>query len=331
MRFVRNENYFEGAPNIEIVVVSFIPDSVAYVLALSNEDADIGTLFDYPDIAQIEETGANETLILPSGYNEAWFFNVDPATAHPAMLDVNVRKALAMGFDRFSFTEDVLLGGTYPAASFWENTPYASPNVTAPAYDPAMAAQLLDEAGWVDSDGDGVREKDGETLSLRFITNQRAIRGEVQVVAQQQLGEIGVELILENYPSDIYFNGYADGGPQATGQYDIAEFSTNTAFPDPDTSRFLCDQVVSADNPSGGNWQGYCNPEVDALFKEQAVTIDAARRIEIFHQIDELFSQDYVWVSIWHDADLWSYNTRIQDIKLNAVSPFWNIHEWSLQ
>jgi len=331
IRFVRNENYFNGGPNLDIVVVEFIPDSVSYVLALANEDADIGTFFDYPDIEDIEESGANQVLVLPSGYNEAWFFNVNPETAHPAMLDINVRKALAMGFDRFAITEDLLLGRTYPADSFWENTPYDNEAVNAPEFNPEMAAQLLDEAGWVDSNGDGTRDKDGEELVLRYITNERQIRMDVQVIAQQQLGEIGVGLELINHPADVYFNGYEAGGPQPTGQYDIAELSANPNFPDPESSRFLCSEIVGDENPSGGNWQGYCNEELDELFGQQAVEVDPQRRIEIFHQIDEVLMNDYVWVSVWHDPDLWSFNTRIQNIKLNAVNPTWNINEWDVQ
>lgn len=246
------------------------------------------------------------------------------------MQDVNVRKALGMAFNRQQITDDLLLGLTYPAASFWENTPYASPNVEALPYDPEQAAALLDEAGWVDSDGDGLRDKDGVTLSLRYVTNQRQIRQDTQVVAQQQLGELGVELTLENYPSDIFFNGYADGGPVATGQYDVAQWSTTTNFPDPDSSRFLCNQIPSDENPTGANWTGYCNEELDALFAQQATTTDPAARVEVFHQIDELFSQDVIWVSIWHDPDLYVYNQRIEGVRLNGKTPFWNINAWTV-
>ncbi|NJL94233.1 MAG: peptide ABC transporter substrate-binding protein [Anaerolineae bacterium] len=330
IRFVRNENYFLGTPNLEVVVVQFIPDDVSYVLAIANEDVDIGTFFGYSDIEQIEEFGGNVVETLPSGFNEAWFFNVNPATAHPAMLDIRVRQALAMGFNRQQITEDLLLGRTYPADSYWENTPYESPNAQAPAYDPEMAAQLLDETGWVDSDGDGIRDMDGEPLSLRYITNTRAIRGEVQVVAQQQLGDLGVELLLEQYPSDVYFNGYAQEGPMARGQYDIAQLSTAPSFPDPNTSRFLCSEIPSDEQPAGGNWYGLCVEELDALFTQQAAAVDFNERVAVFHQIDDLLNEQFVWVSIWHDPDLWSYNVRIQNIALNGVTPFWNAHEWDV-
>lgn len=330
IRFVRNENYYAEAAQIDTVVITMVPDSESYVLGLELEEADIGTFIDYSSVPRLQDTGFLSVEIVPSGYNEGWFFNVNPEAGHPALQDVNVRRAIAMAFNRQQITEDLLLGLTYPAASYWENMPYASPNVEAIPYDPEGAAALLDEAGWVDSDGDGIRDKDGVDLSLRYVTTDRQIRQDTQVVAQQQLAEIGVELVLENYPSDIFFNGYADGGPAATGQYDIAEWSQNPSFPDPDTSVFLCSQIPTEENPSGQNWTGYCNEELDALFAQQATTTDPAARIEIFHQIDEMFSQDVVWVGVWHDPDLYVYNQRIEGVRLNGVNPFWNITSWTV-
>lgn len=331
MRFVRNENYYGDPAQLDVVVVTFVPDAESYVLGLELGEADLGTFIAYSDVPRLEETGVLSIEVVASGYNEAWFLNVNPETGHPALQDVNVRKALAMGFNRSQITEDLLLGLTYPAASFWENTPYASPNVEAIPYDPEGAAALLDEAGWVDSNGNGIRDKDGVELSLRYITNTRQIRQDTQVVAQQQLADIGVELVLENYPSDIYFNGYADGGPAATGQYDIAQWSATTSFPDPDTSRFRCDQIPSDENPTGANWTGYCNPELDALFDQQAVTTDPAARIAIYNQIDEMFSADVIWVGVWHDPDLWVYNQRVEGVRLNGADPFWNISTWAVR
>lgn len=330
IRFVRNENYYAEAAQIDTVVITMVPDSESYVLGLELEEADIGTFIDYSSVPRLQDTGFLSVEIVPSGYNEGWFFNVNPEAGHPALQDVNVRRAIAMAFNRQQITDDLLLGLTYPAASYWENMPYASPNVEAIPYDPEGAAALLDEAGWVDSDGDGIRDKDGVDLSLRYVTTDRQIRQDTQVVAQQQLAEIGVELVLENYPSDIFFNGYADGGPAATGQYDIAEWSQNPSFPDPDTSVFLCSQIPTEENPSGQNWTGYCNEELDALFAQQATTTDPAARIEIFHQIDEMFSQDVVWVGVWHDPDLYVYNQRIEGVRLNGVNPFWNITSWTV-
>ncbi len=331
IRGVRNDNYVGGAPILDTVVVSFIPDAESYLAALKNGDADVGTFVAYSDIPELEATGHLNVGVYVSGYNEAWYMNVSPETAHPAMLDVNVRKALAMAFNREQITNDLLLGYTYPAVTYWEGTPYSNPDLEPYPYDPAAAAQLLDEAGWVDSDGDGLRDKDGTALSLRFVTNTRQIRMDVQVVVQQAFAELGIEVVLENYPSDIFFNSYADGGPIATGQYDFAEWSSSpNGFPDPDTIRFMCDEIPTADDPMGDNWQGYCNPALDELFAEQARTTDYDARVALFHEISQVIYDDVIWVGVWYDADTWILDTRIQNAAINGASPFWNIAQWDV-
>ncbi len=328
--FERNENYFGPAPILDGVFIRIVPDDASQIAALLSGDADMGTFIAYSDVPQLEETGYINIVLVPSGYNEAWFFNLDPETAHPAMLDVNVRRALVMAFDRWRITEDLLLGRTYPPASYWENTPYASPNVEPIPYDPEEAARLLDEAGWVDTNGDGTRDKDGVELVLRYLTPPRQVRMDTQVIVQQEFAELGIGLTLENPSYDIFWNSYAAGGPIATGQFDIAQWSQNPAFPDPDTNYFLCSEIPSEENPEGANWSHYCNEEVDALLREQARTVDYDARVELFHQIDELLSQDIVWVGVWHDPDLWAYNTRVQNLALNGATPFWNCYEWDI-
>ena len=330
VRFVRNDNYYNAPANIDTVVVSVVPDDQAYLAGLKNEDFDVGTFIAFSDIPELEATGNVTIDIRPSGYNEGWFLNVREGLGHPALQDVRVRKALAMGFNRWQITEDLLLGYTYPSASYWENMPAANPEIEPYPYDPEMAAQLLDDAGWVDTNGDGIRDKDGVELVLRFVTNMRQIRMDVQVVAQQALAELGVGIEIINYPSDIFFNSFADGGPTAIGDYDIGQWSSSVFFPDPEVTRFRCDQIPTEEKPVGGNWSGTCDPELDALFAEQARTVDYDARMAIFHQIDAKMYELATWIGIWYDADVWVINNRIQNAAVNGATPFWNIAEWDV-
>lgn len=325
----RNENYAGGAPKLDGVFIRFVPDDATVVASLVSGDADVGTFIAYTDTPALEESGVNIELVF-SSYNEGWFFNVDPATAHPAMLDPNVRLALALAFDRDQINTDLNLGITYTPASYWENTPYARPDATPYPYDPEEAARLLDEAGWVDSDGDGVRDKDGVALELRYVTNQRQIRMDVQAIVQQALADLGVSIVLENYPSEIFFASYVDDGPTARGRYDIQEFSSPTNFPDPDVNRWLCNEIPSDEKPEGINDQGYCSEELDALFAAQASETDPAARIEIFHEIDQMITDEVIWVGVWYDPDLWAINDRVQNTLVSGADPFWNIANWEI-
>ncbi len=328
--FVANPAFVSGAPIIERLVVTFIPDEQTYKTALLNGDAQMGTFLPFSDVPELRDAGL-DVQVIASGYNEGMYFNVGEGS-HPAMKDVNVRKALALGFDRFGVVNDLLLGGTFAAASFNENTPYASPNLDPVPYDAEAAAALLDEAGWVDGDGDGIREKDGENLTLRFVTNTRGIRVDIQALAQQQWGQIGIEVLLENYPSDQFFASFSDGGPIAIGAYDIAQWSASPAsFPDPDTTRFDCDQIPSTENPTGGNWTYYCNEELSALLTQQRFTTDFAARVALWHQIDEIIYNDSIWVGVWYDADVWISGNGLITGPLNGVTPFFDVANWDVQ
>jgi len=329
MRFQANSSYILGQPKIDTMVVTFVPDEVAYVAGLINGDSDLGTFVAFSDVPSLEEAGLS-VQVIPSGYNEGWYLNAGDR-AHVAMTDVNVRKAVAMSFDRDSFNTDLNYGATFTPHSFWENTPYANPNLSPYPFDQAAAGALLDAAGWVDSNSDGTRDKDGVELVLRFVTNTRGIRVDLQAIAQQQLAAVGIGTELVNYPSDQFFAGYAEGGPVSTGNYDIAELSTAVGtFPDPETVRFLCTEIPNDENPVGGNDNYYCDPELDALFIEQAKTTDLATRIALFHQIDEKMLDAAIWIGIWHDADVWITGTKLVNAQLNGVAPFWDVQNWDV-
>ncbi len=337
LAFKANPNWI-APPKIEQVFVRIVPDDAAQEAAIIAGDTDFGVFLSSDQIEKIEAGGTVKVVSVASGYNEAWFLNVNPETTHPAMLDVNVRKAIALATDRFTIVKDLLVESINPVnVTYWDTTPpYQTDTLKPYPYDPEQAKQLLDAAGWKDSDGDGIRDKmiDGKKvdLKLRYITNQRELRKNVQAVVQQQWSLVGIGAELVNYSSDVFWNGYNDGGPQAQGLYEIAEFSSvQTAFPDPDASSgWTCDQIVNADNPDGGNTQGYCNPELDKLMKEQAITLDPGKRKELYNQIEQIIYDDYVYIGFWKDPDLWSINNRVKNVRLSGVQPFWNAQEWEV-
>ena len=324
-------------PKLEQIFVRIVPDDAAQEAAILAGDTDIGVFLSSDQIEKLEAGGTVDVMAVSSGYDEGWFLNVNPETTHPAMLDVNVRKAIALPTDRFTIVKDLLVEEVNPVnTTFWDGTaPYGDPSLKPYPYDPEQAKQLLDAAGWTDSDGDGVRDKmiDGQKvdLKLRYITNDRELRKNVQAVVQQQWALVGIGAELVNYSSDVYWNGYNDDGPQAQGLYEVAEYSSVGSFPDPEiSSNWLCDQISSADNPDGANWQGYCNPQLDELLKKQATTLDRDVRIQLYYQIQKIMYDEVIYIGIWKDPDLWSVNKRLQGAKLSGATPFWNGHEWAV-
>lgn len=332
LRFVRNENWFGTPAKVDEIFIRIVPDDAAQIAAIKASDSDIGVFLSYADVPEIESAGVAEVVAVLSGYDEGWFMNVSPETAHPAMLDVRVRQAIALATNREQITQDLLLGLTDPAATFWDSTPpYNNPNIQPYPYDPDQANALLDEAGWIDSNGDGTRDKDGVELVLRYITNTRELRKDVQAVVQQMWATVGIGAELINHSSDVFWNSYGDGGPQAVGDYDIAQYSSVGAFPDPEaSSNWLCSQIPSPENPEGGNWQGYCNEALDTLLQQQATTVDTQARIELYYQIAQLMYDEVLWIGMWKDPDLWSVNNRLTGVSISGSTPFWNVSDWDI-
>ncbi len=334
--FTANPNWIHP-PKLEQIFIRIVPDDAAQEAAILAGDTDIGVFLSSDQIQKLEAGGTVDVVAVASGYDEGWFLNVNPETAHPAMLDVNVRKAIALASDRFTIVKDLLVEDVNPVnVTFWDATaPFADPSLKPYPFDPEQAKALLDQAGWKDSDGDGIRDKeiDGKKvdLKLRYITNDRELRKNVQAVIEQQWKQVGIAADLVNYSSDVYWNGYNDGGPQAQGLYDVAEYSSVGSFPDPEISNnWLCDQISSADHPDGANWQGYCNPQMDELLKKQATTLDRDERIQLYYQIEKLIYDEVIYIGMWKDPDLWSVNKRLQGVKLSGATPFWNANAWTV-
>ncbi len=323
-------NPFPSAPKVDQIFVRIVPDDAAQIAAIKAGDADIGTFISYADVPDLQSVGTVDVPVVSSGFKESWFINLstEAATAgHPALQDKNVRRAIVMAVDRAKINKELLNGLTKPALTFWDATAFADSSIKPIPFDPEGAKKLLDDAGWKVG-SDGIREKDGVKLKLRYVTTTREVRKNTQAIVQQLWKDVGIDTELINHPSDIFFNGYAQDGPVARGKYDIAEWSDAPAFPDPDVTSWLCDEIPTDASPDGGNRQFLCNKELDALFKEQAATVDLAKRKEIFAKIQAIIADEVYWVSIWDDPDLWTVSKKLQNINLSGATPFSNSHNW---
>jgi peptide/nickel transport system substrate-binding protein len=327
-RFVRNDNYYNAPAIIDEIFFRFVPDDASQVAALRTGDGDLGTFIAMADVPTLEDAGV-EVFAVVSGYDEGWFIYLGEE-AHPALFDVRVRQAIALCFDRPSINRDLLLGLTEPAVTFWDNTPYANPNLEAYPYDPAAGMALLDEAGWIDTTGNGIRDKDGIDLILVHGTTAREIRQDTQAVAQQNLAECGIQLEILSYAADVYFQSYGGGGPLPTGELDIGQFSSTEAFPDPDTSRWLCSEIPDDEYPDGINDQKICNEELDQLFRLQSTQIDFEERQQTFWRIGEIMYENVYWLGVWQDLDTWAVSARLENVNISGADPFYSIAEWDI-
>ena len=341
--FEASDSYWRGRPTLDQIFIRVTPDDEAQMAAIKAGDTDFGvymTAANKPDIDALEDVQLIATG--GGGWVESWFFNLiseelaaekglEPG--HVALQDKSVRQAIVMGVDRQQIIDELFYGLYIIPSSLWYGTPFENPDVEPWPYDPEAAMALLDEAGWVDSNGDGTRDKDGVELVLRYSTTAgNELREATQVVVQQMLADIGVGIEIENQSYDVIWNGYGDGGPIALGQYDIAEWSTIASdYPDPNDPGWLCEEIPSEDNPAGGNWQGVCIEELNELFHQQAVEPDLEKRIQMFHRIQEIMHDEMFYMGVRSDPDFWALNDRVKNVRFGSGNfPFWNCYEWDV-
>ena len=238
LTFVRNPNYYEkGKPVIDKIIVRIVPDSSVRKTMLINGDADLdmwtteGMLHDLKDEPNVEiSTSPNNRWVMRLFLNLAARGTTDPAaTPHPILSDVRVRKAIRMAINVEELSKEIFLGYSKPIWTEFFREPYIC-NIPQPKYDPEAAKALLEEAGWSDQDGDGVREchgcqaaSEGDLMEMELITY--AEYGELLELTQQligeMLGEIGMKLNLTIMEGSVMWATSAEGGIEQTGNFDI--------------------------------------------------------------------------------------------------------------
>ena len=201
--------------------------------------------------------------------------------------DPAVRKAIAMGIDKESFVETLLEGNGYPANGvFPAGSAFGGDKVTTETYDPEGAKTVLEDAGWKDTDGDGIREKDGRKLVVKWLTYPS--RQELPLLAeaaQATLKEIGIEVDI-NCTAD---NNEVVKDSSAWDVYAMA----NVQAPTGDPEYWF---TVFATTTSAKNQGKYSSEKLDALEGQLSQTFDVDERAELAVQMQQTVLDDNAFV-----------------------------------
>ncbi|WP_375265451.1 peptide ABC transporter substrate-binding protein [Planktotalea sp.] len=257
------------------------------------------------------------------------------AEPHPFLSDPAVREALSISIDRALLTE-VGYGkaGTPTCNLVPAPAIYASDNTSCLTQDLDKARALLDGAGWVDSDGDGVREKDGVKLSILYQTSTNAVRQDFQALIKDWWSQIGVETELRNLDASVFFGG--DPGSPDTFQkfYADVEMYANT-FNGTDPQQYLAAYRCGNEPKPSSQWQGeninrFCDPAYDELIDELARTGDIDKRGEIARKMNDMLTKDTnTIVPLVNRARVSAHAKSLGGVVLNVWdSELWNIADW---
>lgn len=192
---VKNDNYWNGEVHIDDITVRSIIDSDTLALALQSGEIDMAYGMAYASYPLFE----NDSYTFTSTPTSRSFY-CQMNYASPVVSDPAVRKAVALGINKEGFVNTLLNGYGYTGkGAFPENYSFGGQNVTTENYDPEAAKAVLEKAGWIDTDGDGVREKDGQKLTIKWLTYPTRLELPfLAEAAQHDLGEIGMDIQINN-------------------------------------------------------------------------------------------------------------------------------------
>ncbi|WGI21285.1 peptide ABC transporter substrate-binding protein [Amylibacter sp. IMCC11727] len=257
------------------------------------------------------------------------------AAPHPFLSDEKVRRALSMAIDRNLLVEIGYGTAGRPTCNLVPAPKvFASDNTGCLTQDIAGANALLDEAGWVDSDGDGVRDKDGKKLAILYQTSTNAVRQDFQALIKQWWSEIGVETELRNLDASVFFGG-DPGSPDTFQKFyaDVEMYANN--FNGTDPQQYLAAYRCGNEPKPESQWQGeninrFCDPEYDKLIDELARTGDIEKRGEIGKKMNDMLTKDSMTIIPLVDRGRVSAHAlSLGGVVLNTWdSELWNIADW---
>jgi peptide/nickel transport system substrate-binding protein len=311
-RLVRNPNWYGKKPAIDEVIFRFYADSNAEFQALKSGEIDaidgvpeesFSTIKESDNIVGISgNQGGFSELSMNSGCSSS------PGDGHIALTDKNVRKAINYAIDRDLLVEKTLKGYGKPGTAI---VPSADPSWDLKVddaerykYDPDKAKALLDEAGWKDTNGDGTRDKDGTELKLRFFDRTDGDGGANTEFLTGWLKDVGIATEVTSMDDDTL--------TAVIGQNEFDLFTWGWVpfvDPDPELSYFIKDQATTDPEVVGYNDANWCNDEYDALYLQQHVELDVAKRHEIVQQMLEIMYDDAPYAVLYKYDDLQAFRS----------------------
>ena len=286
LSLIRNENYWNGDPKLDQITIRTITDGDTLTMALQAGEADCAYGLPYASYPLFEN---DQYTFSQTATSRAFYLWMNFES--PIISDEAVRTAVAMAIDKESFVSVLLGGNGYPATGvFPDSFVFGGESNTTETYDPEEACQVLESAGWIDSDGDGIREKDGVKLQIRWLTYPS--RQELPLLAE------AAQASLKQIGMDVVINCTADHNKIRVepSQWDIYASAMVTA-PTGDPEYFFTSCCLDSSSVNNGH---YHSDALEALAQEMAVEFDPEERAALAVEMTQTILDDHAYVFCSH-------------------------------
>lgn len=282
----KNENYWDGEVQLDLIKVISISDSDTLAMALQSGEIDAAQGLSYAMVDLLKKDSHYVVKSMETSRVVVMYLNEE----NEHLANANVRKAINMLIDKEKYTTSILKGEATPAIGAFPN--YAT-NLDMPlvatSYDPEQAMALLRAEGYSDSNEDGILDKDGKRLSLKLVTySSRAELSDIAQAIQNDLKNVGIEVVVEINENIMDVLN--------SRQFDLCLYSNITSATG-DEFAYL-NQTMKTDGVS--NYSHYSNEQVDDLINQLAAEFDLEKRKVLSKAIQQIVLEEDGYYFIAH-------------------------------
>ncbi len=318
----RNPRYAGQPSRITQVEFKFYPDAEALYRAFLRKEIDGLGQFTQDSIAHLESEGNAQLFsgVLPR--QGIVYLNLQQPEALPFFQDANLRRALLMLLNRQAMIDAAMEGRAIVANGpflpwSWAN----NPSQKWPDYNPAQATDLLDAAGWLDSNGDDIRDKDGQPFAFTLLVSNNPVQRRVAENLAQQWQKAGIAVTVQSS---------ADEPAQLQARQFEAALIEVELLGDPDPYPFWHQSQIE----SGQNFAGWDNTPASEALEAGRTTLEQARRIAPYYTFQQIFAQELPSLPLYHPVYTYAVQDTVKNVQLPSLATpadrFKTIKDWYL-
>jgi peptide/nickel transport system substrate-binding protein len=315
----RNENYWGHKPKTEKVIFRFISNDTAALQALRSEEVD----YMYPTAEQFADMAGDEEFNEKFRAMSYWtpgvpYFYIAWNQEKPFFSDRLVRLAMTHMVDRNAIVEHLLRGSSkVTTGPFYIYGRQYDPAVEPWPYDLEKAAQLLDQAGWRDTDSDGVRDKQGVPFRFKLaFSTGRIFYEQFAKLLKDSAAKVGVDVIADPYEWSVFVERLQNH------EFDALVVGAGGTVESDPYQHFHSSQIADR----GDNVTSYSNPEVDALLDQARRTLDEDKRYPLYHRFHRLIHEEQPFTFLYIRPERVFLHRRFENVKTHKLGI--NSHEW---
>jgi peptide/nickel transport system substrate-binding protein len=314
----RNENYRGAKPEIKRIIYKIIPEVNVALQMLKKGDLDVmgirGIQWERQTVSEKFMKSFHKLEYYQPSYSYIGWNSVRPFFA-----DRRVRLAMTHLVNRQALLDKLAFGhGRVVSGDFYIFSKNYDQNIKPWPYDPQKTRELLDEAGWIDHDNDGIRDKDGVPFSFTFtISSASKFAERLASIVKEDFSKIGINVNINRFEWAVFVQKLEKR------DFDMVSLGWNLGYSGDPYQLWHSSQVKS-----GSNFCGFINPEADRIIEAARMEFDEEKRTAMYHRFHQILHQEQPYTFLFCPSELVVVSKRFSNVKVHVTGL--HLEEWKV-